>query len=773
MRVRLPFRVRRLILKMLSTLSVKMTLFYGVLFVLTTTLSVLGTRAAVEAYAEDQINHEMMVGSAVFDRIAVMQFGQLRQAGQVLSADFGFRSAAATGDGPTIASALDSLKARMKLDDAFFVSTDGSVTGIDQHIPAKRLARLLDALDAGADEGIARWNKTNHMIVASPVKAPVLIGWVVFSRNMDAAELQSLAALSALDLKPTIVPIGALPDGVQAIAAGVRPAIERQMAGERILVQASPVKSFLSGEPQALFLEYSLTKAMSAYGPILWAGVAFGLIGVMLAIMGSAILAKRLARPIQALDAAARKVSSGEHAQVVVNTRDELGRLARSFNKMVIDIEEREQRISHMALHDGLTGLANRSLLRAHMAQLLKRKDDGHGVVLFCLDLDNFKTVNDTLGHPIGDALLCEVASRLKNCCADAFVARLGGDEFAVVTSDVAAASVTARGILAAFDAQLVVNGHRIVSGTSIGIAVSPQDGADPTVLLKNADLALYRAKHEGKGGFRFFETSMDAEAQVRRAMEIDLHDALSRGELELYFQPLFGLSQNRVTAFEALMRWNHPTRGMVSPLDFIPLAEETGLIVPIGEWAIRESCRIASSWPDHIRVAVNISPVQFRSNTLNRVVLQALASTGLAPERLELEITESLFIDNVESTLASLHSLRALGVRVALDDFGTGYSSLSYLRSFPFDKIKIDRSFIEDLLAHDGATAIIKSITSLAEALGMETTAEGVENIDQLDILREQGCTQIQGYYFSKPIQERDVARLLGKLNGAATQAA
>ncbi|MBN2971160.1 EAL domain-containing protein [Roseomonas aeriglobus] len=255
----------------------------------------------------------------------------------------------------------------------------------------------------------------------------------------------------------------------------------------------------------------------------------------------------------------------------------------------------------------------------------------------------------------------------------------------------------------------------------------------------------------------------MDAEARKRRQMELDLHDAIAEGQLSLMFQPLFDLAQTRVSAFEALLRWNHPTRGLVSPVDFIPLAEDTGLIVPIGEWVIREACRVARTWPDDIRVAVNVSPVQFRNPGLAAVILQALSESGLPPQRLELEITESLFIDNPESTLASLHSLRALGVRVALDDFGTGYSSLSYLRAFPFDKIKIDRSFIIDLLNGDGATAIIKSITTLAEALGMETTAEGVENSDQLDILREQGCSHIQGYYFSKPISEVEVQRMIG----------
>jgi diguanylate cyclase (GGDEF)-like protein len=447
-----------------------------------------------------------------------------------------------------------------------------------------------------------------------------------------------------------------------------------------------------------------------------------------------------------------------------VQTHDEISRLARSFNRMVHDIEDREAQIAHMAFHDALTGLANRSLLREHIIQQLKSAEHKN-FALLCLDLDNFKAINDTLGHPTGDAVLCEIAVRLQQLAEQGFVARLGGDEFAIfVESDARSVSVLCRSILAQAAEPLLVNGHRIIAGTSIGVAMAPQDGADPVILLKNADLALYRAKSDGKAAFRFFETAMDAEAQRRRAIEVDLHDAVRNGEFELYFQPLFALSQNRVTAFEALLRWNHPRRGLVSPVEFIPLAEDTGLIVPIGEWVLREACRIAATWPEHIRVAVNISPVQFRSNRLNSVVMQALTLSGLNPHRLELEITESLFIDNIETTLASLHSLKALGVRVALDDFGTGYSSLSYLRSFPFDKIKIDRSFIEDLLAHDGATAIIKSITSLAEALGMETTAEGVETIDQLDILREHGCNQIQGYYFSKPVPAREVGAMFGQ---------
>jgi diguanylate cyclase (GGDEF)-like protein len=762
MTIRWSFRTRRLFYGVLSRLSVKMTLFFALMFAVATAISLAGTRVAVENYAQKTINREMSAGSAVFERIAQMQFEQLQQAGSVLAADFGFREAAATGDAPTIDSALKSLESRLSLSDAFVVGLDGEVVGSDGKLTAADQQRLFEALDTGSEEGIARFGERETVVVAAPIEAPLLIGWVVFTRDVGAKELNSLAQLSALDLRPTILPVSKLPKGV-SVAKGSNAATQEAANGEQLLVRASLVRNFIEDEPQALLLTYSLTAALAGYQPIFTALLVFGLLGIALAVAGSWVLARRMARPIAALEHATRSVGSGEHAQVAVDTHDEISRLSRSFNRMVHNIADRERQIAHMAFHDALTGIPNRLLLREHIIQQLKSGGD-KSFALLCLDLDNFKAVNDTLGHPTGDALLCEVAARLQELAENGFVARLGGDEFALfVEGDARSASVLARSILTVAAGEFHVNGHRLVTGTSIGIAIAPQDGNDPTALQKNADLALYRAKNDGKGGFRFFETAMDAEAQERRAMEIDLHDAVRNGELELFFQPLFALSQNRVTAFEALLRWNHPERGLVSPVNFIPLAEDTGLIIPIGEWVLREACRVAATWPDHIRVAVNISPVQFRSNRLNAVVLQALTSSGLEPQRLELEITESLFIDNIETTLASLHSLRAMGVRVALDDFGTGYSSLSYLRSFPFDKIKIDRSFIEDLLAHDGATAIIKSITSLAEALGMETTAEGVETIDQLDILREQGCNQIQGYYFSKPVPAGDVGRMFG----------
>ncbi|MFD1788284.1 putative bifunctional diguanylate cyclase/phosphodiesterase [Sphingomonas floccifaciens] len=741
-----------------GSLSAKLTLFYSTLFALAVGLILIGAQAGIRRNAERMIRSEMAASAKVFDRVTEMRYAQLGDASTVLASDFGFRSAVATGDAPTIASALDSLRNRLRLDQAFFVGVDGGIVGYRGRIGEEDAEDLLTALEDGRARGVLRIGDVGLNAAASAVKAPVTVGWVVFGNLLDAREMTRLGQLSSIDLAPQIVPAKTL---TPAQRSGVT--TEQDVDGKRLLIQASPIASFRHDEPQMLVLQHSVTKALADYRPMLWLLLGCGVVGIGLAGAGSFVLARRISRPIVALKAAATLAAKGDYTQVAVTTRDELGALALSFNRMVGDIDARERQITHMALHDGLTGLANRVLLREYLATAFARVASGRRQALFCLDLDQFKAVNDTLGHPTGDGLLCEIAGRLSDFAGDGFVARLGGDEFALVLfEDHRTFDRLAHELIRVVAEPCVVNDHRIVPGTSVGIAVLGEDGPDAVALSKNADLALYRAKHDGRGGYRFFEAAMDAEARKRRQMEIDLHDAIAGQQLSLMFQPLFDLSQTRVSAFEALLRWNHPTRGLVSPVDFIPLAEDTGLIVPIGEWVIREASRVARSWPDDVRIAVNVSPVQFRNPGLAAVILQALSESGLPPQRLELEITESLFIDNPQSTLASLHSLRALGVRVALDDFGTGYSSLSYLRAFPFDKIKIDRSFIIDLLNGDGAKAIIKSITTLAEALGMETTAEGVENIDQLDILREQGCSHIQGYYFSKPISETEVQNML-----------
>ncbi|MDD1532982.1 MULTISPECIES: EAL domain-containing protein [unclassified Bradyrhizobium] len=429
---------------------------------------------------------------------------------------------------------------------------------------------------------------------------------------------------------------------------------------------------------------------------------------------------------------------------------------------------EAQAKISHMARHDALTGLPNRVLFHEQLEQGLRRTRSGEQLAVLCLDLDHFKDINDSLGHPIGDALLEEVGRRLTAAVGESdTVARLGGDEFAVVQigrSEEAAARSLARRLVEAISAPYGIEDHQIVIGVSIGISLSPQDGSNPDELLKNADLALYRAKADGRGTYRFFEPGMDARAQARRLLEMDLRAALQRGEFAAYYQPIRDVVSGRVVAFEALLRWNHPQRGLISPIDFIPLAEETGLIVQLGEFVLRAACADAATWPDDVDLAVNLSPVQFKNPNLIASVAEALAASGLEARRLELEITESVLLQNSEATLTTLHELRAMGVRISLDDFGTGYSSLSYLRSFPFDKIKIDRSFVAELATRDDSMAIIRAVTGLGRSLGIVTTAEGVENDVQLELLRREGCDQAQGYLFSKPRPASDVAIMLDR---------
>jgi diguanylate cyclase (GGDEF)-like protein len=443
------------------------------------------------------------------------------------------------------------------------------------------------------------------------------------------------------------------------------------------------------------------------------------------------------------------------------------------------DITERhraEESIAHMARHDALTQLPNRVLLREKMAEGLARVEQmGEAMAVFYLDLDNFKGVNDTLGHPIGDKLLGIIAKRIRGAAGEGdTIARLGGDEFAILqfNSSAAAAGALARSLVEVISEPIEIDGQEINSGVSIGIALAPEDGNAADHLMKCADLALYRAKAEGRGTFRFFESDMDARIQARRALEVDLRRALSAGEFSLHYQPQINLATNELVSMEALLRWTHAERGPVPPAEFIPLAEETGLIVQLGEWVLREACNEAARWPEPIKVAVNLSPVQFRNRGLVTTVTHALAAARLAPGRLELEITEAVLLQDDEMTVTMLHRLRALGVRVAMDDFGTGYSSLSYLRSFPFDKIKIDRSFIKDIERNRGSAAIIKAIASLGTSLGIRTTAEGVETEEQLEIVRRAGCTEMQGYLVSRPVPACDLPQLIARFRHEAAAA-
>ncbi|NOJ49535.1 bifunctional diguanylate cyclase/phosphodiesterase [Bradyrhizobium archetypum] len=433
------------------------------------------------------------------------------------------------------------------------------------------------------------------------------------------------------------------------------------------------------------------------------------------------------------------------------------------------DITERrraEERITHLAHYDALTDLPNRTLFHERLKRELSYLAPNRQLAVLYIDIDEFKSVNDSLGHIIGDELLKSVAASLAACARKGdFVARLGGDEFAIVqtgiedTDDVM--KLVSR-IFMAIRSPYQCLGHQLTTDASIGIALAPQDGSDIDQILKNADLAMYAAKAAGRRTYRFFEPDMEAEVRARRSLEMDLRQALVDGGFEVHYQPCLSLQTNAITGCEALVRWRHPQRGMISPAEFVPLAEDTGLINQLGEWVLTTACREAATWPDNIRLAVNVSPIQFRSGTLALKVMAALAASGLAASRLELEITEAVLIRDDEAALAVLHDLRAIGVRIALDDFGTGYSSLSYLQRFPFDKIKIDRCFVTDIAEAEGSSCIVEAVVNIAAERHMTTTAEGVETEQQRELLCELGCSEIQGYLFSPPKPAAEIRPLL-----------
>jgi len=768
--------------KRFRSLSARLTVQFALLFAAAMLVVSAALSTFIAGSASRQVESQLQSSGAVYDRLWQQRVRELQGAAQLLSRDYGFRAAVATGDTATMESALGNAAARLRVKTAFIVSLDGSVHGLADRRMAKEAETLWDPFDNGRFQGVAVLGGSPRQLVAAPVMAPSLIGWVVFAADLDAREMRSLERLSAIPLNAGVLIRNGVDwraaAGTMQFDAAATTALESHLKGseafemrvdnEPSIALAKPLETLLPGNHVLLILAYPKSEALAGARKLQVALGVMTLLGLLLAAFATWRAAGRITEPLARLDHAAGRLATGEHVKVQVRGEDELARLAATFNEMSDKIEERERRITQLAFNDVLTGLPNRTMFQQQLEHVFRTIADGDSLVaLHCLDLDQFKVINDTLGHPAGDALLIETGRRIRNVARGQFVARLGGNEFVVLQTvgrDRNAIDRLAENLIESIGRPLNIDGNELMPSTSVGIAIAPADGADSGTLLRNADLALYRAKEAGRGTFAFFEESLNRRAQDRRRLETDLRLALERGEFELYYQPLFDLESNRIGSFEALIRWNHPERGLVPPMEFISVAEETGIIVPMGAWALQEACREASQWPDEVRVAVNVSPVQFHRGGLNETIMQALALSRLAPNRLEIEITESVFLDGSDQILKLLHSLRSIGVRVALDDFGTGYSSLSYLQSFPFDKIKIDRSFIENLLTRPGAAAIVAAITELAHALGMETTAEGVEDNAQLAELRSRGCSSVQGFLFAKPMQASEVEKLFNE---------
>jgi diguanylate cyclase (GGDEF)-like protein len=492
---------------------------------------------------------------------------------------------------------------------------------------------------------------------------------------------------------------------------------------------------------------------------------------VALARVQSQVERKRNNAKLKEAYAALNALNGDLERRVEERTRD----LANTNEKLLLEVLRRQQadaRTQYLAYHDALTGLPNRVTFRAACQDALAAaKSTNMSAAVFFLDLDGFKNINDTLGHSAGDVLLKAVATRLRERLPTRLtLARLGGDEFGVLLSacpSVGAAIGVATDVVEALAEPFQIDAHSVSIAASVGVSLSSGGEENIDEVLKSADLAMYRAKEDsrngmGGGAYRLFDPSMDEEAQNALQLKMEMRAALKNGEFLLHFQPIVSVTTGRIVAFEALIRWQHPTRGLMGPANFIPLAESTRYIVPIGEWVIREACRVAATWPDDIKVAVNLSPVQFQRSDITPVVIDALATSGIAPERLELEITESVLLDKSDKHVRTLEALREIGATISMDDFGTGFSSLSYLRTFPFDKIKIDQSFIQSLADDKRSLDIITAIAGLGRSFGMKTVAEGVETALQYAAIAEQGCTEVQGRYYAMPMTPEDVTDLL-----------
>lgn len=719
--------------------------------------------------ARSNVNQQLVVAERVFHQVLRSNGEKLTQAAGVVAADFGFREAVATHDENTVVSALHNHGARIDADVVMLADLDGKLIadsrGDTQASVRFPLSSLIQAARAQHDaSSIVAVDGKLYQVVAVPVKAPITIGWVAMGFVIDDAVAKETAALTSLDVSF----LDRRPDGRWNLLAtslhdedhvhgGIADTADHDYATRLVMLQTS-------GEPAAVMLQRSLRDVMAPYLRLQTTLLIITALGVIVSVVGSVLTARSVTQPVATLARLASRVGQGEYSEPIEVTRhDELGELAKTFNHMQAAISQREQHIVELAYTDQLTGLANRARFNDRLQEAIELADGSftaseHVFSVMMMDLDRFKLVNDTLGHPIGDLLLCEVAGRLRAALRQVdLVARLGGDEFAVLLPGYSSADAerVATGLLKTLEQPITIEGQLVDVGASIGLVAYPQHGTDMNALMRRADIAMYVAKRANTG-YALYDKKHDQNNAERLSLMSELRQAVEHDQLTLFYQPKLDLATSTVKYVEALVRWEHPTRGFVAPDQFIPFAEQTGYIKVISQWVADKAIGQIAVWEAagiHLAVSVNVSARELIQSTLPDTFDALLKKHGVSPDMLWIEITESAIMDDPNHAIETLDRLHALGIHLAVDDFGTGYSSLSYLKRMPIDELKIDKSFVIGMADHKDDETIVRSTIDLAHNMGLKVVAEGVESEEVLMRLRELRCDLVQGYFLTRPL--------------------
>jgi len=765
---------------MFRHLRTKLTVLYAGLFGAALILVSLAVYAAIASNAERVVRHELEASGTVFDRLWAMRSRQLEDGADLLSRDFGFREAVATGDSPTIVSAMDNLKRRFSIDRAFMVTVDGRVIGDDAEALAHDAPRLAAAFDAAEDPvGVVMLRGAPYQLMAAPVSAPDQTGWLVFAVRLDRAEMAGLERLSAIPLTAAVLHRDTAvwrQDGPsserdrQRLSRFIDEAVGKKLAepqgldetGGRSLALVKRLPTLTRDTPAVLLLRYPLALALAPYRLLLAIVALAGIIGLVVVIWGSWVLARGVTRPISALDEAAHRLQRGEDAQVTIETRDEIGRLAASFNTMATEIRDRERRITHLALHDGETGLPNRLALE-RVVEGFSDLPPGRAYVA-ALGLHRFDHLRGAIGYALAAQAVRMIGNRLAGLAPASGVARVASDVlgFALIAEGPEAAADDAARLMAALEQPLNVGGDAIDVTLNLGLAPIVR-GAGPGAAIEQANIALDQARG-GRRKVAFFDAEAYGDPASNLSLMSGMLEALEGGALELFYQPKFDIRRGAVTGLEALSRWRHPARGMLAPDLFIPMAEETGHIRTLTEWAVKRAIadQATLAKAGHtLEMAVNIS-----GRTLGEPDFAdfALAQAREATGRLIFEITETAVIENPDVALAMLDRFAEAGIAISIDDFGTGLSSLAYLKRIRGQELKIDKSIVQDVTESQRDALIVRSTINLAHSLGLKVTAEGVETEACFSLLGAMGCDQAQGYLISKPLPLRELLTFLDR---------